>query len=203
MMARNLLRFALVTLCVSTAMPVLAQGETAPTPPRDGSLRVNQVTVYGDDACPVSTGDEIVVCGRMDESERYRIPEPLRGDPNNIRRESWSTRVTALERVGRTGTDSCSPVGAGGMTGCLNQIIGNAYAERDQARGTDWTNAVADARRERMDGYDAEARDVEAQITRDEEARVARERQSEASAEQQSGRDGPDATPLPNPNAPR
>ena len=194
-MAHYPLRMALCALLLSSSAPLLAQeGEAAAAPPPGQSaMRVNQVVVYGDDPCPQSAqGDEIVVCGRLDEGERYRIPEPLRGDPNNPRRESWSTRVTALERVGRTGTDSCSPVGSGGFTGCLNQLIGNAYAERAQAQWTDWTNAVADARRERMEGYDAEARAVEEQVTRDEQARVARERQSEAD---------PVSVPLPVPQA--
>lgn len=193
-MHHSTLRVALSALLLCGAAPVFAQPapDAQPTPTEQGGMRVNQVVVYGDDACPQSQGDEIVVCGRLAEDERYRIPEPLRGNPNDIRRESWSTRVTALERVGRTGTDSCSPVGAGGYTGCMNQLIGNAYAERAQARGTDWTNAVADARRERMEGYDADARAVEEQVTRDEEARVARERAQQPD---------PVPTPLPLPNA--
>ncbi len=40
--------------------------------------KVNTVIVYGEDECPQSTGGDIVVCARMDESERYRIPEALR-----------------------------------------------------------------------------------------------------------------------------
>jgi hypothetical protein len=91
--------------------------------------RVNQVIVYGDDPCPEGDGDTIVVCARMAEDERYRIPSNLRADPNNPRRESWTSRVQSLERVGRFGTDSCSPVGLGGFTGCTGDLVAGYRAE--------------------------------------------------------------------------
>jgi hypothetical protein len=75
----------------------------------------------------------------------------------------------------------------------MSSLINNAYAEREQARGTDWTVAVAEARQERMAGFDAAANEVEAQIARDEAARIAREQAAEAEAE------GVDAEPLPTP----
>ena len=40
--------------------------------------RVNEIIVYGTDPCPRSTDDEVVVCARKPESERFRIPENLR-----------------------------------------------------------------------------------------------------------------------------
>lgn len=43
-----------------------------------GDETYNMVVVYGDDACPESTSDVIVVCARKAEFERYRIPEELR-----------------------------------------------------------------------------------------------------------------------------
>lgn len=162
-----------------------------------GPDRINQVTVYGDDPCPAATGDEIVVCGRLDEGERYRIPEALRGNPNDPARESWTARVRSIERIGRFGTDSCSPVGLGGFTGCVNQLVENAYAERAQAAGTDWTDAVAEQRRLRMEGFDAEAAAVEEQVLADERARIAREQAAEAAAE------NVDTDPLPVPPPPR
>ena len=171
------------------AIPVAAQESAQP----QAAERANQVVVYGDDPCPAAQGDEIVVCGRLDEGERYRIPEQLRGNPNDPARESWTARVRSVERVGRFGTDSCSPTGLGGFTGCVNQMIGNAYAERAQAASTDWSQAVADARQERMEGFDAAAQAVEDQIARDEAARIAREQAAEAEAE------GVDAEPLPTP----
>ena len=72
--------------------------------------------------------DQIVVCARLEESERFRIPERLRqsNDPEN---EPWASRVRAYETVGQFGALSCSPVGSGGELGCTAQMIENAYRE--------------------------------------------------------------------------
>ena len=176
-------------LLMFTAAPALAQDGA---PPAGGSERINQVIVYGDDPCPAAQGDEIVVCARMGEDERYRIPQVLRGDPNNPARESWTARVTALERVGRTGTQSCSPAGLGGFTGCQAQLINDAYAERGQAGNVNWTNAVSEERRRRMEGFTEEAEAAEQQALMDERARVAREAAAADAAD-------PEAAPLPDP----
>jgi len=163
----------------------------------DRPERINLVVVFGADPCVADDGTgDIVVCMRMDEEERYRIPPALRGNPNAPERQSWTARVQSFERVGRFGTDSCSPSGLGGFTGCLNQIVENAYAERRQAAGTDWTNAVADARAARVAGFDEEARRIEEQVLADERARIARETEAEAAAE------NVDAEPLPVPPQP-
>ena len=59
---------------------------------------------------PRAAEGEIVVCARKDESERYRIPETLRDNPNAAQNQAWSERVRAYEYVGsKTGTQSCSP----------------------------------------------------------------------------------------------
>ena len=50
-----------------------APGLSEPPPPR-----VSTLVVYGNDPCPRSKDDEIVVCARQPESERYRIPRELR-----------------------------------------------------------------------------------------------------------------------------
>ena len=38
-----------------------------------------------------------------------------------------------LETVGATGTNTCSPVGPGGFTGCLTQVIQQARRESYEA----------------------------------------------------------------------
>ena len=53
-------------------LPMLAAPEPAL------AQRVNEIIVYGTDPCPRSTDDEVVVCARKPESERFRIPEKLR-----------------------------------------------------------------------------------------------------------------------------
>ena len=194
------LRIVLAAALVALSGPALAQDAAPPAASaNDGTLRVNQIVVYGDDQCPQSSGDDIVVCGRLAEDERYRIPPELRGNPNDLRRESWTARVQSVERIGRFGTDSCSPTGAGGFTGCTLGLINNAYAERAQAQGNDWTNAVAAARAERVAGFDAEAEAIEAQVTRDEAERIARENTATAATE--NAETDPDPSPLPSPLA--
>ena len=97
--------------------------------------RVSEIIVYGNDPCPRSTDDEVVVCARKPETERYRIPERLRTSGPLQTRQSWANRARALETVGATGINSCSPVGPGGFTGCLTRVIRQARAESDEAAG--------------------------------------------------------------------
>jgi hypothetical protein len=106
-----------------------AQEALPPGPPE----KIRQLIVYGSDPCPPSTGEEIVVCARRPETERYRIPENLREPEPDPESESWAARAESLEYVGRSGIDSCSPVGPGGMTGCLTELIRRAREERRQA----------------------------------------------------------------------
>ena len=94
--------------------------------------RVNEIIVYGTDPCPRSTDDEVVVCARKPESERYRIPERLRSGGSLQSRQSWAKNAKSFETVGATGVNSCSAVGPGGHTGCLQQIINQARQEREQ-----------------------------------------------------------------------
>ncbi|MGH6783684.1 MAG: hypothetical protein ACREBP_03580, partial [Sphingomicrobium sp.] len=97
-------------------MPALAQ-----------SSRVNEIIVYGTDPCPRSTDDEVVVCARKPESERFRIPERLRPSGTFQQRQSWANKAIAFETYGRTGINSCSPVGPAGYTGCAQQLINQAF----------------------------------------------------------------------------
>ena len=63
-----------------------------------------------------------------------RIPPNLRDNPNDPAKQSWANRAIELSYVGRTGIDSCSPTGPGGFTGCFNQIVQQARAERRGGR---------------------------------------------------------------------
>ena len=93
---------------------------------------VAEIIVYGNDPCPRSTDDQVVVCARRPEAERYRIPERLRSGGPPQAREAWANKAKVLETVGDTGTFSCSPVGPGGYTGCLTQVIKQARDQRRQ-----------------------------------------------------------------------
>jgi len=113
---------------IAPAAPALAQNG-----------KVSEIIVYGTDPCPRSTDDEIVVCARKPETERYRIPERLRQGGSLQSRQSWAARARSFETVGATGTNSCSPVGPGGFTGCLSQLTRQAFEERREQVGTDST----------------------------------------------------------------
>lgn len=134
--------------------------------------RINQIIVYGEDPCPASTADEIVVCARKSENERFRIPENLRGNPTDPARDSWVNRAERLEYVGRTGIGSCSPAGSGGASGCFAQLMRQAREELAVGDGTNWTQLVEAAREERLSKIDEEAAAIEAEI-KEEEAQKA------------------------------
>ena len=87
---------------------------------------VAEIVVYGNDPCPRSTEDEVVVCARRPETERYRIPPKYRPSGTRQQTESWANRSEVLQTVGDTGINSCSPVGPGGFTGCEMQVIKQA-----------------------------------------------------------------------------
>lgn len=128
----------------------IASAATAAPPPKSatGEERVDALIVYGNDPCPRSSGDEIVVCVRRHESERYRIPPNLRDDPNAPANQAWANRAESLEYVGRTGTGSCSTNGPGGWTGCLSQLIHQAHEERGET-DVNMTRLIEEAREER------------------------------------------------------
>lgn len=91
--------------------------------------------VYGDDPCPQSQGDEIVVCARQPEEERYRIPRPLRERRDRPLEVSWGSRVEELEEASRPQRpDSCSVVGSGGQTGCAAAAVRQWYQDRRARR---------------------------------------------------------------------
>jgi hypothetical protein len=113
------MKAALVLAVVASAATLL------PAPAAAQPEKIRRLVVYGRDPCPrAAGGDEIVVCARRPETERYRIPKELRDraddDPDST---SWAARAEALEYVGRTGIQSCSTVGPGGASGCWNELV--------------------------------------------------------------------------------
>ncbi|MCA0210865.1 MAG: hypothetical protein LCH74_17535 [Proteobacteria bacterium] len=172
--------FALILAGAAAAMPAAAQQSV-------DAEKINQVIVYGNDKCEQSSPDEIVVCNRLPETERYRVPPMLRGNPLDVRNEAWANKVVALERVGRFGTDSCSPTGLGGFTGCTQALVAGAKAERKAADKTDWQAMIADERAKRIAGIDAAADEVEAAVVAEERALAERQKAAEELERQASG----------------
>ena len=102
----------------------------APAMAQEGNIA--EIIVYGDDPCPRSTDDQVVVCSRRPEVERYRIPRSLRQSGTRQEMQSWAVRSQNLETVGATGINSCSAVGPAGYTGCLQRLIKQSNGERKE-----------------------------------------------------------------------
>ncbi len=94
------------------------------------------LVIFGNDKCPTNAaGEEIVVCARRPEGERYRIPKELRSPiiitPEN---QSWATKANDTLNAGAaSGTGSCSASGPGGWTGCWAQQMRDAKRQRQAA----------------------------------------------------------------------
>lgn len=158
-------------------VPGAAQAQAQATTPEvagPADVRVNQLIIYGDDPCPQSTDpNDITVCARLPESDRYRVPPALRDNPNAPANQSWTNRATELSYVGRTGTDSCSTVGGGGFTGCFNQIVNQARAERRANGDVNFTRMIEEARARRDQRIQEQADAAEAEARRQEAAQQA------------------------------
>jgi hypothetical protein len=121
-------------LKVAVGAAVLATAQAAIFPLSAlAQSRTAEIIVYGNDPCPRSTDDDIVVCTRRPEEERYRIAPNLRPSGTRQERQSWANRAQDLKSVGNTGIGSCSAVGPGGSTGCLIQDIDRAMRENEEA----------------------------------------------------------------------
>ena len=90
-----------LTLTLATTAALAASFAALPTPAAaQASDSISEVIVYGDDPCPRSTNNEVVVCARKPEGERFRIPEKLRSGGPRQARDSWANKARALETVG-------------------------------------------------------------------------------------------------------
>ena len=112
-------------IAISLAAATLAAGLAAVSAPaQTDERRTAQIIVYGNDPCPrVTGGDEIVVCARRPERERYRIPEEFREGQRLRDGESWAARSEDAMEEGDTGIGSCSAVGPAGFTGCWEEMM--------------------------------------------------------------------------------
>jgi hypothetical protein len=113
--------FLLTALATGSLSAPLSAEVTEGAPP----TRMSTLVVYGNDPCPRSSGDEIVVCARQPESERYRIPEKLRKQDYNAARDgSWAGTAKVLENVNQQGIpNSCNPIGSFGQSGCFQKFM--------------------------------------------------------------------------------
>jgi len=130
------MRTAAAAMLLLIAAPAVAQlaapvRSTLKPAPSDTSLpRQKLVTVFGTDPCPKSTDpDEVVVCVRKGDDERFRIPPTTRTDVKPAGAFEGPNRSALLgDASGGAGggVGSCSAVGPGGGTGC-NQALQDQY----------------------------------------------------------------------------
>jgi hypothetical protein len=118
-------RALFLPLLALVAAPAAMAAAPAPAPAGSTTERIATLVIFGDDPCPRSTADEVVVCARQPESERYRIPKQFRGRQYNAARDgSWAGTAKVLEYISRQGLpDSCSPIGSNGQTGCFRKFM--------------------------------------------------------------------------------
>lgn len=171
MIARPLAAALMFAAPLFAAAPVAAQDT--------GSDKINMVIAYSEEECPQPEGDEIIICEILVEAERYRIPENLRssGSPQNT---AWSRRVESYKMIGAFGTMSCDAAGAGGWTGCTQQMIEAAYADRSESSKVRFGQLIEEARAKRLSTIDQSAAEEQArveQIEREYMERLERERQ--------------------------
>jgi hypothetical protein len=119
--------------------------------------RVNMVIAYSEDECPEASEEgEIVICEILVEAERYRIPSNLRSSDSPQNR-SWVRDVEKIRYIGAFGTMWCDPAGAGGFTGCTQQMIDAAYQDKQEGSKVRFAQLIEQARQERLAGIDASA----------------------------------------------
>lgn len=131
-MLRSALSFVtLLALPVAAGAQSQSAGDTGRTP-----QRVRSVTLQGNEPCPPSKGDEVVVCSRLNPDEQFRIPKELRNTAEPAaKNQAWTNRVVVADRASRANAglpDTCSPVGTGGQSGCA-LAINNAFAGEKRA----------------------------------------------------------------------
>ena len=123
-----------ILLLAAVAVPAHAQDDDLAqtgSPPQKTSI----LYTYGDDPCPETTGDEIVVCAQQPESERYRVPKELREELKEDEVAgggSWASAVDSYTNGAAAASrpNSCSPVGSYGFTGCAAAALRNWFEAR-------------------------------------------------------------------------
>lgn len=125
-----------MTLFGAAALLLLAAAPAvSPAAAADAPRRTTTTTVFGEDPCPTPANGDIIVCGRLPESERYRIPKKLRENKKARVEQNWASRNATLDDLARTERPgSCSVVGLGGQTGCTQQML-RQWADERRAAG--------------------------------------------------------------------
>jgi hypothetical protein len=99
----------------------------------DMPKKIVDAEVYGAETCPKAAEDEIVVCRRLPEDERFRLPKRFRESRPDAAKQAWTNRAEVIDEVGRVAgglPNTCSVIGTGGQTGCTQDMIRQWVAAR-------------------------------------------------------------------------
>lgn len=126
------MRMLTLALAATAAVPALFAAA-----PAQAQANTRTLTVFGADECPTSNGEEIVVCRRLPEQERFRVPLDLRAPTPTADNTAGAVRNSrivdqdvAADNSGQIG--SCSTVGPGGGSGCFLQNARRNRASRQE-----------------------------------------------------------------------
>jgi hypothetical protein len=120
--------------CLGLALAATLLAGLPAQPPAFAQRNPGVVDIFGNDKCPTDAqGNEIVVCRRLPESERARIPLDLRKSEARDNQSSGE-RAALIESTGRSGAQSCSASGSAGGSGCFREMARKA-CEEDKAQG--------------------------------------------------------------------
>lgn len=101
--------------------------------------RQRYVTVFGNDECPKPGPDEVIVCARLPDEQRFRIPAQVRTSTNRVSPFETNRSLLLGDRTTNGGgagsaIGSCSAIGPSGHVGCtLNQVDAWAKDRTDRA----------------------------------------------------------------------
>ena len=118
---------------VVAAMFVLGAGSASAqeATPSEAPQRYRSVTLNPGEKCPAPVGNEVVVCGTVEDP--YRIPKQFRHTTIPPQNQSWVNRAAMVDEVSRVAgglPDTCSAVGTGGQSGCSMMAMRAWAAER-------------------------------------------------------------------------
>lgn len=105
----------------------------APALAQIGTDRI--IDIYGNEKCPSSNGQQIVVCHHHDAQEQFRIPKDLRDqEPAPQAGGGNANAMNAQATTGGTGVqiNSCNAIGGGVNAGCTKKGI-DAWKAQQQA----------------------------------------------------------------------
>jgi hypothetical protein len=123
-------RLLILTLALSGAAGTQF---AAPMPALAQISQDRVVDVYGDEKCPSSNGQQIVVCRHHDIQEKYRIPKDLRDSELAPQAAGGNTNaLSAVNTTGGTGVQiqSCNAIGSGVNAGCTKSQLDNWKAQQ-------------------------------------------------------------------------